>query len=61
MPLSVRSRLRKLAGLREYCAAWKWEAVEYVEKLSGKEGSRRPELERLLADVRAKKLDLVLV
>jgi DNA invertase Pin-like site-specific DNA recombinase len=51
----------QLERLREYVAAWKWESQEYVEKLSGKEGSKRPELERLLADVKAKKIDLVLV
>jgi DNA invertase Pin-like site-specific DNA recombinase len=37
------------------------EAAEYVEKLSGKEGNRRPQLERLLEDCRMKRVDTVLV
>lgn len=52
----------QLTNLRAYVKRADWpEATEYVEKLSGKEGVRRPQLERLLADARMKHIDLVLV
>lgn len=53
--------LLQLEKTRDHARRWDWEAVEYVEKLSGKEGSRRPQLERLLSDARRKEFDLVLV
>jgi putative DNA-invertase from lambdoid prophage Rac len=51
----------QLAALREYVTRQGWEAIEYVEKLSGKEGKRRPELERLIADAQNKKFAVVIV
>lgn len=47
--------------LRDFARRWDWETTEYTEKLSGKEGNHRPELDRLLADAAAKRFDLVLV
>lgn len=47
-------------GLRPYAQRQGWEFVEYVEKLSGKEGVRRPQLEKLLEDARLKKFDVVI-
>ena len=38
-----------------------WTIVEYVEKASGKAGSRRPQLDQLLNDARLRKFDVVLV
>jgi Resolvase, N terminal domain len=40
----------QLDKLRAYVQRSGWHATEYVEKLSGKEGSRRPQLDRLLTD-----------
>jgi putative DNA-invertase from lambdoid prophage Rac len=37
-----------------------WEAFEYVDHVSGKAGIRRPALERLMADARLRKFDIVL-
>lgn len=52
----------QLAALRDYVTRQGWEpAAEYVEKLSGKEGKRRPQLEKLLADAQNGKFDAVLV
>lgn len=51
----------QLTELRGYVERMGWEAAEYVEKASGKAGAARPELERLLADARLKKVDCVLV
>src|ERR1700719_3136525 len=52
----------QLVNLRAYIHRAGWTpAVEYVEKLSGKEGGKRPQLERLLEDARMKHIDTVLV
>lgn len=51
----------QLTELRAYVARQGWLSVEYMEKASGKAGSKRPELERLLADARLRKFDIVLV
>lgn len=51
----------QLTELRAYAERMGWPAVEYVEKVSGKAGSRRPELNRLMADARLRKFDVVLV
>ena len=51
----------QLTNLRQVAKGWGWEITEYVEKLSGKEGVRRPELEGLLRDARLKKFGVVLV
>jgi DNA invertase Pin-like site-specific DNA recombinase len=48
----------QLAALREYVSRQGWETTEYVEKLSGKEGSRRPEMERLLADAQNRRFEV---
>jgi predicted site-specific integrase-resolvase len=51
----------QLANLRAFVRRWQWPpAVEYVEKLSGKEGNRRPELERLLEAGRMREIDVVI-
>lgn len=47
-------------GLRGYARRQGWDAIEYIDKLSGKEGGKRPELERLLADAKSRKVDVVL-
>jgi putative DNA-invertase from lambdoid prophage Rac len=52
----------QLESLRKHVRRCDWAAArEYVEKLSGKEGNRRPELEHLLDDVRQGDIDVVLV
>lgn len=52
----------QLTNLRAYVQRADWgAAVEYVEKLSGKEGMERPRLKQLLEDARMRRLDLVLV
>lgn len=52
----------QLAGLKEIMTRYGWpEYEEYVEKLSGKEGNHRPELDRLMEDARAHKIDRVMV
>ena len=52
----------QLTNLRAFVKRWGWPAaIEYVEKLSGKEGGKRPQLEWLLEDVRDRKVDVVLV
>src|ERR1035438_5303433 len=52
----------QLSELRAYCQRSGWaDVVEYVEKVSGKAGQKRPQLEQLLADARLKKIDVVLV
>jgi DNA invertase Pin-like site-specific DNA recombinase len=53
----------QLAELREYARRWGWDAElrEYVEKLSGKAGVRRPQYDQLMEDARRKKIDCVVV
>jgi DNA invertase Pin-like site-specific DNA recombinase len=51
----------QIAALRDYVARQGWESVEYAEKLSGKEGKRRPELERLIADAQNKQFEVAIV
>jgi putative DNA-invertase from lambdoid prophage Rac len=52
----------QLSELRAFCQRSGWaDVVEYVEKVSGKAGQQRPQLEQLLADARLKKIDVVLV
>ncbi len=51
----------QLTELREYVARQGWRPIEYVEKASGKAGSRRPVLAQLLTDARLKKFDVVAV
>ncbi len=47
--------------LGEFAARSGWQATEYIDKLSGKAGVRRPQLEQLLADARMRRFDVVLV
>ena len=49
----------QLTELREYCQRQGWQTVEYMEKASAVK--RRPEFERLLADARLKRFDIVTV
>jgi putative DNA-invertase from lambdoid prophage Rac len=49
----------QLTELREYCQRQAWDRVEYTEKASSVK--RRPEFERLMADARLKKFDVVIV
>jgi DNA invertase Pin-like site-specific DNA recombinase len=51
----------QLDKLREHCRRWEWEAVEYLDKISGKEGASRPGLEQLLRDASRKEFAAVLV
>jgi DNA invertase Pin-like site-specific DNA recombinase len=51
----------QLAALRDYVTRQGWESVEYVEKLSGKEGNARPELDRLLKDAQNQLFSVVIV
>lgn len=51
----------QLTELRAYVKRQGWQAVEYVEKASGKAGSRRPQLERLMKDAADRRIDVVLV
>ena len=53
--------LIQLEKLREHARRWEWESTEYVEKLSGKEGKRRPQLEKLLHDATRREFEAVLV
>lgn len=46
--------------LREYAARMGWRTVEYTDKTSGTK-ARRPGLDRLMADARARKIDIVIV
>src|SRR5438552_16007225 len=51
----------QLRDLRQYVAARGWQAVEYVDQgMSGTKG-RRPGLDRLMAAVKARKVDVVVV
>ena len=51
----------QISQLRAYAKRQGWKAVEYADKLTGKEDVRRPALEELLADARNKRFDLVVV
>jgi len=51
----------QLRDLREYVAARGWEAVEYVDQGVSGARERRPALDRLLAAVKARKIDVVVV
>ena len=52
----------QLSELKAYCKRAKWKAVEYVDRgVSGAAGKKRPQLERLMADARLRKVDCVLV
>jgi putative DNA-invertase from lambdoid prophage Rac len=51
----------QLAELGGFAARSGWDTAQYIDKLSGKAGVRRPQLEKLLADARLRKFDIVLV
>lgn len=51
----------QLPELRAYAKRMEWDAVEYVEHASAKEGSRRPVLAQLIDDAKAKKFGVVVV
>jgi putative DNA-invertase from lambdoid prophage Rac len=51
----------QLAEMRGYAERQGWTVSEYVEHASGKAGSRRPVLDRLLGDARMKRFDVLLV
>src|ERR1019366_2259290 len=53
----------QLPDLRDFVRRWGWEheVTEYVEKLSGKEGVRRPQLDKLMEAAKNGKLDTVVV
>jgi putative DNA-invertase from lambdoid prophage Rac len=51
----------QLTELRGYVERSGWTAVEYVETASGKAGSKRAALDRLLQEARLRKFDVVLV
>ena len=51
----------QVTEMRAYASRSGWEVHEYLEKASGKAGSKRPVLEQLMADARLRKFDAVLV
>jgi len=52
----------QLSELREYASRMGWDPpAEYVEKASGKRGTKRPVQERLIADARLRRFDVVMV
>lgn len=51
----------QLTELRGYAERQGWQVIEYIEKASGKAGSKRPVLEKLMADARMKRFTAVLV
>jgi DNA invertase Pin-like site-specific DNA recombinase len=52
----------QLRELHEFTLRQKdWETVEYLEKASGKQGRKRPVLDKLLIDAAARRFDMVLV
>jgi DNA invertase Pin-like site-specific DNA recombinase len=51
----------QLSDLGGFISRSGWQSCQYVDKLSGKAGVRRPQLEQLLADARLRKFDVVLV
>ena len=51
----------QMRPLREYCGARGWKVVgEYVDQCTGA-GSRRPQLDLLMADARLRRIDCILV
>lgn len=51
----------QVTELRGYAGRMGWDVAEYIEKASGKAGSKRPVLERLMNDARLRRFDVVLV
>ena len=51
----------QLTELGAFAERMCWQRIDYVEKASGKAGSKRPVLAQLLADARMRKFDTVLV
>jgi putative DNA-invertase from lambdoid prophage Rac len=51
----------QLDELRKYIKRQGWKGIEYLEKLSGKEGLQRPVLEQLLRDAQNKHFSVVVV
>ena len=51
----------QLTDLRAYASRCGWQVVEYIETASGKAGSRRPVLQKLLQDARLRKINVVAV
>jgi putative DNA-invertase from lambdoid prophage Rac len=50
----------QLKDMRDYCASRGWNTVEYVDEgVSGSKDSR-PQLNRMMADAKARKLDVIL-
>jgi DNA invertase Pin-like site-specific DNA recombinase len=51
----------QLPDLRDYVHRWGWEheCIEFVEKLSGREGKRRPQLDKLMEAAQNGKIDVV--
>ncbi|MGA2118979.1 MAG: recombinase family protein [Bryobacteraceae bacterium] len=50
----------QLADLHRHASIMQWPVIDYVDRAWGKEGSRRPVLDRLLTDARARKFEAVL-
>ena len=51
----------QLSELRGYATRMGWQTREYIEKASGKAGSKRPILAKLMDDARLRRFDVVLV
>jgi putative DNA-invertase from lambdoid prophage Rac len=51
----------QLTELRGYVKRMGWEPVEYVEQASGKAGSKRPVLAKLMRDANEKRFDILVV
>jgi len=53
----------QLPDLRAYVHRWGWEHeyIEFVEKLSGKEGNRRPQLDKLMEAAKNGRIDVAVV
>src|SRR5439155_23202668 len=49
----------QLAELRRYAAAREWTAAEYVDRGISGAKDRRPSIDRLLADARRRRVDVV--
>jgi DNA invertase Pin-like site-specific DNA recombinase len=52
---------RKLRGLRAYVTARAWQATEFVHQGVSGTKEKRPALDRLLREVKARRIDLVVV